>query len=147
LDQVQGDPLSLSVKGAFTQDVDEIQGTSSGELIVQYRPTSRLALIFTPKVGIAGTDILVGTGLGVNFQLWQGLQLIGEVTPVFRARPSNGPDAETVWSAGLRYFHPKWKVGVDFYGSNAIGQNAFATLATQSDAAVGFNFHWIFGGD
>ena len=73
LDQVQGDSLSLSIKGAFTQDVDEIFGTSAGELIVQYRPISQLALIFNPKVWNCWIGYISGHWIGSKLSDLAGL--------------------------------------------------------------------------
>ncbi|HEY9826582.1 MAG TPA: hypothetical protein V6D19_14150, partial [Stenomitos sp.] len=82
-----------------------------------------------------------GTGFGFNYQIWKGLQAIGEYTPVWVGDNKTG-----VWSAGLRYLDPKLGLGVDIYGSNAAGLNSIGTLIGRPDASIGFNVHWLFGG-
>jgi hypothetical protein len=136
LDQVQGDPFSLSIKGSFAQSLSEPIGYSAGELIFQYRPISQLAFTVNPKLGIRGDDKRVGVGLGVNYQLWKGFQLIGEVTPMATGE-------KTVWTAGIRYLDPKYKVGIDVYAGNAIGQYSYAGLVAQPDPVIGVNLHWL----
>jgi uncharacterized protein YjbI with pentapeptide repeats len=136
LDQVQGDPFSLSIKGSFAQSISEPIGYSAGELIFQYRPISQLAFTVNPKLGIRGDDKRVGVGLGVNYQLWKGFQLIGEVTPMATGE-------KTVWTAGIRYLDPKYKIGIDVYAGNAIGQYSYAGLVAQPDPVIGVNLHWL----
>jgi uncharacterized protein YjbI with pentapeptide repeats len=139
LDQVQGDPFSLSARVTFAQTLTQPNGFSEGGIIFQYRPIPQLALIFEPKAGIFGSDERFGTGLGFNLQLWKGLQLIGEYTPVLVGEGKIG-----VWSAGLRYLDPKLGLGFDVYGSNAAGLNSIGTLIGRPDPSVGFNIHWLF---
>jgi Pentapeptide repeats (8 copies) len=139
LDQVQGDPFSLAARATFAQTVTERNGFSEGGLIFQYRPIPQLALLFEPKAGVFGGDERFGTGLGVNLQLWKGLQFIGEYTPVFV-----GQDKTGVWSVGLRYVDAKTGLGVDVYSSNAAGLDSFGTLIGRPDPSIGFNVHWLF---
>jgi Pentapeptide repeats (8 copies) len=139
LDQVQGDPFSLAARATFAQTVTERNGFSEGGLIFQYRPIPQLALLFEPKAGVFGGDERFGTGLGVNLQIWKGLQFIGEYTPVFV-----GQDKTGVWSLGLRYVDEKTGLGIDVYGSNAAGLDSLGTLIGRSDPSVGFNVHWLF---
>ncbi|NCJ07043.1 hypothetical protein GS597_11095 [Synechococcales cyanobacterium C] len=139
LDQVQGDPFSFSIKGSFGEQVSAPRGFSMAEGIFQYRPIPELALILNPKAGVIGNDTLIGAGLGINYQIWRGLQVLGEYTPFFTGETG-------VWSVGLRYFDPGLKLGVDVYGSNAAGRYSFSSIAAQSDPVVGVNVHWLFGG-
>jgi uncharacterized protein YjbI with pentapeptide repeats len=139
LDQVQGDPFSLAAQVTFAQTLKQPNGFSEAGVIFQYRPIPQLALLFEPKVGVFGTDERFGTGLGFNLQLWKGLQLIGEYTPIFAGEGKTG-----VWSAGLRYLDPKLGLGFDVYGSNAAGLNSIGTLIGRDDPSVGFNIHWLF---
>jgi hypothetical protein len=139
LDQVQGDPFSLAARATFAQTVTERNGFSEGGLIFQYRPIPQLALLFEPKAGVFGGDERFGTGLGVNLQIWKGLQFIGEYTPIFV-----GQDKTGVWSLGLRYVDEKTGLGIDVYGSNAAGLDSLGTLIGRSDPSVGFNVHWLF---
>lgn len=142
LDQVQGDPFSASIRVAFAQDTFSKLGFSVIELPLLYRPIPQVGLFLNPKAGIGGANSLVGTGLGVNYELLKGLQVIGEFTPLLTGERS-------VWSVGLRYLYPELNLGVDLYASNAIGQNALlGGLVAQPNGgtSVGFNIHWLFGG-
>jgi uncharacterized protein YjbI with pentapeptide repeats len=139
LDQVQGDPFSLAAQVTFAQTLTQPNGFSEAGVIFQYRPIPQLALLFEPKVGVFGTDERFGTGLGFNLQLWKGLQLIGEYTPIFVGQGQTG-----IWSAGLRYLDPKLGLGFDVYGSNAAGLNSIGTLIGRDNASIGFNIHWLF---
>ncbi len=144
LDQTQGDPFSLAIKAAYAQGIVTRDGRSrtSGfiELPFTYQPIPQLALFLNPKVGLISFTTPVGIGLGVNYQIWQGLQFIGEFTPLITGERS-------VWSAGFRYVIPKLNLGFDLYGSNAAGQNTpVGGLVAQDDPTVGFNIHWLFGG-
>ncbi len=141
LDQVQGDPFSLSVRGTFEQSIKVRNGVSEGGIIFQYRPIPRLALIFEPKGGVFGDDKRFGTGLGFNLEVWKGVQVIGEYTPILAGQNKTG-----VWGVGLRYLNDKTGLGVDVYGSNAAGLNSFGTLVGRPDPSIGFNIHWLFGG-
>jgi hypothetical protein len=144
LDQTQGDPFSLAIKAAYSQGIVTQGGLSrtSGfiELPFTYRPIPQVALFFNPKVGLIPFTTPVGIGLGVNYQVWDGLQFIGEFTPLVTGEKS-------VWSVGLRYLVPKLNLGFDLYGSNAAGQNTpVGGLVAQESPTVGFNIHWLFGG-
>ncbi|MBW4552320.1 MAG: hypothetical protein KME35_14610 [Aphanocapsa sp. GSE-SYN-MK-11-07L] len=144
LDQTQGDPFSLAIKAAYAQGIVTREGRSrtSGfiELPFTYQPIPQLALFLNPKVGLISFTTPVGVGLGINYQIWEGLQFIGEFTPLITGEQS-------VWSAGFRYVIPKLNLGFDLYGSNAAGQNTpVGGLVAQEDPTVGFNIHWLFGG-
>lgn len=92
LDQVQGDPFSLSVRGAFEQASSEADGEGlvSAELAFLYQINSQIALMFNPKAGFFGSTSLVGMGLGLNYNVLEGLQFIGEVTPMVTGKNGLG---------------------------------------------------------
>ncbi len=143
LDQVQGDPFSLGLKVALGLDLisDDRIGLFSAELPFLYRLAPQVALSFNPKAAFVLERSVVGAGLGVNYGLSKDLQLIGEFTPLFTGQTP-------VWSVGARYFNSALGLGVDVYGSNAIGQYTLGGLVAQSDngTSVGFNLHWLLGG-
>jgi len=143
LDQVQGDPFSLGLKVALGLDLisDDRIGLFSAELPFLYRLAPQVALSFNPKAAFVLERSVVGAGLGVNYGLSKDLQLIGEFTPLFTGQTP-------VWSVGARYFNTALGLGVDVYGSNAIGQYTLGGLVAQSDngTSVGFNLHWLLGG-
>jgi Pentapeptide repeats (9 copies) len=141
LDQVQGDPFSLSARATFEQSLKVANGVSEGGIIFQYRPIPQLALMVEPKGGVFGSDKRFGIGLGANLEIWKGIQLIGEYTPILIGEGKTG-----VWGVGLRYLNDKLGLGFDVYGSNASGLNSFGTLVGRPDPSIGFNVHWLFGG-
>ena len=142
LNQAQGDPFSLSLKVLGTVDFQTKAdvGTLYAELPIVYQPSPQTALFFNPKGAFNGIITRTGLGLGINQAISDKFQLIGEFTPVFSGQRS-------VWSAGVRYFEPQAKFGVDVYASNAIGQSGLGGLVGESGTNVGFNFHWLFTSD
>ena len=139
LNQAQGDPFSLSIRGSLETANDV--GTTTAELAFLYQVNPELALTFNPKVSFWGSTDIAGMGIGLNYQIFDGLQLIGEVTPIVTG-------GATVLSGAIRYIHPQWNVGVDLYGTNAIGTHDVGGLIVQSNnqSSVGFNLLWMFGG-
>jgi hypothetical protein len=144
LSQSQGDPFSLAVAGGFEQGVDQTgSGLFTTELAFLYQIDPRLAVMFNPKAGFYGSESVWGAGFGLNYDVWQGIQLIGEVTPILSGEVSN-----TIWAAGIRYFNPHWNVGIDLYGTNAAGTYGIGGLVARSNqqVSVGFNILWLLGG-
>ncbi|MGB7440807.1 MAG: hypothetical protein WA919_07040 [Coleofasciculaceae cyanobacterium] len=140
LDQVQGDPFSLSFKLTGGRDTGRRRqvGTLFVELPMVYQTGSKLALFVNPKAAFYSDMERVGVGLGVNYAVSDGLQLIGELTPVLNGERS-------VWSVGARYLHRQSNLGLDIYTSNAIGQNGLGGLVGESGTSIGFNLHWLTG--
>ena len=60
----------------------------------------------------------------MNYQLFDGLELIGEVTPTDGA---NG----TVWAAGARYTSRNGRINIDLSATNSIGRHGYGTLIAQ----------------
>jgi hypothetical protein len=145
LDQIQGDPFSLSVRGtleeATAQQSDGV-GNFAAELAFLYQLTPQLALTFNPKAGFYSSESIFGAGLGFNYEFFKGIQLIGEVTPIL-----SGPQKNTIWAAGLRYINPDWNAGLDIYGTNGTGAYGIGSLVGQSDnqVSVGVNLLWLLG--
>ena len=75
-----------------------------------------------------------GLGLGVNYEVFDGMRLIGEVTPV-----SDGRDP--TWALGARYDLPNGKWSIDATATNAIGRYGHGTMVAQNDTrfAVGLS--------
>ncbi|NCO74994.1 MAG: hypothetical protein GW795_08330 [Cyanobacteria bacterium] len=142
LNQAQGDPFSFGIKGAFEEATtkDDGVGAFSGEASFIYEANDKIAFMFNPKLGVFGSNRILGAGFGINFQPISGLQLMGEVTPML----SN--DA-TTWAAGARYMPPQTNVGVGVYGTNAAGTGNIGSVVTQSqdNVSVGFNIMWLLG--
>ena len=143
LDQYQGDPFSLGVRGAFQEASGQEDGVGSfaGGAAFVYSANDAIAFTFNPKAGLFGDNRILGAGLGINLQPLPGFQLIGEVTPMI----SNDP---TVWAAGARYMPPSSNVGVGVYGTNAAGTSDIGSIIRQSDSdiSVGVNIMFLLGG-
>ncbi|NJM98515.1 MAG: hypothetical protein HC800_16335 [Phormidesmis sp. RL_2_1] len=137
--QFQGDPVSLAARILGGRDTDPAQttGVLFADLSVTYQANARMAL-FNPKVATFSHQTTVGLGLGMNYEVAQGLQLIGEFTPVF------GGD-RPVWALGTRYSFPSTAVSLDLYSTNAIGRNGLGTLVGQSGAQFGIGLTWMLG--
>lgn len=142
LNQGKGDPFSFGIRGAFEESSDQSDGVGAftAEAAFTYSANDKIAFFFNPKAGLFGDNRILGAGLGINFQPFPGIQLIGEVTPMF----SNDP---TLWAAGARYMPPKTNFGVGIYGSNAAGNGNIGSVIRQADnnVSVGFNIMWLLG--
>jgi hypothetical protein len=139
LDQAKGDPISMSVKGEFADATNRKDGTGMlrAEAAFMYQVNPQVALTFNPQFAAFGPVTLAGAGLGLNADVYRGLQLIGEFTPSFKGDKS-------VWSAGLRYQHAKTGLGFDIYGSNGIGRHLVGSLVAEADDTnFGVNVHWL----
>ncbi len=125
LDQNAGDPVSFSMRVLGGRD---FENQSVGVLYVaaplSYEFNDRLALTAQPAAGAFGNTEVFGLGLGANVEVADGVQLIGEVTPV-----SDGQDA--VWAAGARYSSRDGRFSVDLSATNALGRNGYGTLVAQ----------------
>lgn len=133
LDGNSGDPMSLSVRVLGGREINT--GTPGAGVIYAdatagFQPTPRLSLIASPKIAAFGNNKVYGLGLGANFDLGNGLQLIGEATPV--AGDGNG----AVWAAGLRYSVPGMGLDLDLMAGNSVGSNGLGTLIAQDEPRV-----------
>ena len=139
MDQRRGDPVSLGARVLGGRDTASGQqiGTLVADVPVTYQANSRTALFFNPRAAAFGDETRVGVGFGVNHEVAQGLQLIGEVTPVL--------DERAVWSVGTRYSLPSTAVSFDLYATNGIGRTGLGTLVGQSETRLGLGLNWIVG--
>jgi len=101
-----------------------------GEAILGYKVSPKLAVTAVGKVAAFGNNEYYGLGIGANVALFEGLEVIGEVTPTDGA---NG----TVWAAGARYTIGDTGWSVDAHATNAIGHNGLGTLIAQDDTKYG----------
>ncbi|NEO34684.1 MAG: porin, partial [Symploca sp. SIO3C6] len=140
LNQQQGDPLSLGVKVLGGRDTDSNNriGTLFAEIPMTYQVGEHTAVFLNPRIAAFTNTKLIGTGVGLNHEIVEGLQLIGEVTPVWS-------DNETVWAVGTRYNLPKHPVSLDLYVSNAAGRNGLGNLVSEDSTNVGLNINWMIG--
>ncbi|WP_172294331.1 hypothetical protein [Pseudoruegeria sp. HB172150] len=128
LDQNNGDPLSLSMTGLFGRQIDgDTPGVGAAyvDASASYKFNDTLTVTASPKLGAFGDVEIYGLGLGVNYELFDGLELIAEATPV------GGDGEDTTWAAGMRYTVPGSSLSVDLNASNAIGRYGIGTLIAQ----------------
>ncbi|SFM46084.1 hypothetical protein SAMN04488042_107219 [Shimia aestuarii] len=141
MDQNNGSPFSLAVKLLMGRDTSaNLNGTFYAGLPMSYKSSSRLAFMAEPKVSAWGQNEFFGFGLGVNFEVANGLNAIAEVTPVA------GDADETVWAAGLRYHVPRSPLSLELSASNAIGRYGHGTLIAQDDTKVTLGGTLLFDG-
>jgi hypothetical protein len=127
LDQTLGDPFSFSGRVLGGRDTDTNQagnGVLYIEAIFGYNVSEALSVTAVGKAAGLRSNEYFGVGLGVNYGLWNGLELIGEVTPT---DGGNG----TVWAAGLRYSVPESGWAIDAHATNAVGHNGLGSMIAQ----------------
>ena len=130
MDQNNGSPFSLAVQAKLGRDTSANKnGTFFLAVPMMYKASPSLALMANPKAAAWGSNEFFGLGLGVNYALAPGLDLIGEVTPV-----SDGQ--RTVWATGLRYYAKNGAASIDLSATNAIGSEALGTMIGQSDVRI-----------
>ncbi|WP_139196113.1 hypothetical protein [Salinihabitans flavidus] len=130
LDQNNGSPVSLSGRALIGRDTSaSLNGVLYLGMPVMWKANDRLALTANPKFAAFGSERKFGVGLGVNYELANGLQAIAEVTPVNDGDP-------LVWAAGVRYRVPGSRLDLDLSATNAIGRYGIGTMVAQDDARV-----------
>lgn len=133
LDQNNGSPLSLSAYLGVGREFDTRFGVAYLSAPMSYKFANGLALTAEPKFAAYGNEELAGLGLGVNYELFRGLDLIAEVTPML------GGDAMT-WAAGARY--SVGNASVEVQATNAAGDMAAASMLAQDEVrySVGISY-------
>lgn len=128
LDQNNGDAFSLAGRVLYGRSIgSKMLGVFFAEAMASYKTAQGASFSVTPKLAAFGSTEIAGLGLGVNYELFDGLELIGEVTPV-------ALDASTpTWAAGLRYHLGRSGFSIDAQATNAIGQFGIATMVAQGD--------------
>lgn len=128
LDQNNGDPFSLAGRVLFGRQIESGVpgiGVFFAEGIASYKVNEKVTLTANPKVAAFGGTEAAGLGLGLNIELFDGLDLIAEATAV-------GADATTAtWAAGVRYNVPGAGLSIDANASNAIGRYGIGTMIAQ----------------
>ena len=145
LDQDNGSPFSWSLRALGGRSFgDGLVGVVYLATPASYDVNDRLTVHAEPKFFAFGDERVGGLGLGVNYEVFEGLQVIGEVTPVTDGRTAT-------WAVGARYDLPNGKWSVDASATNAIGRYGHGTMVAQDDTrfAVGlstrFNVSNLFG--
>lgn len=124
LDQNNGDAFSASARMLFESGVAGV-GVFFLEGLASYKVNERLAISAVPKVAAFRNTEIIGLGVGVNYEVFDGLELIAEATVV-------GADAtDAAWAAGLRYNLPDTGLSIDAHATNAIGRAGIGTMIAQ----------------
>ncbi len=130
MDQNNGSPFSLAMLAKLGRDTSPNKnGTFFLAMPMMYKASPKLALMANPKAAAWGSNEFFGLGLGANYEVAPGLELIGEVTPVSAGQ-------RTVWATGLRYYPGNSGASIDLSATNAIGSEALGTMIGQSDVRV-----------
>ncbi len=139
LDQRRGAPISLSARilGGRDTEADGTTGVLFTDLPMAYEAGERVALLFNPRAAFSSGDTRLGLGFGINYEVVRGLQLMGEVTPVFGGN-------RMVWGLGSRYSFPN-AVSLDIYATNALGRHGLGTLVSGSEVRLGAGINWVLG--
>ncbi|MEL7117131.1 MAG: hypothetical protein AAGP08_16370 [Pseudomonadota bacterium] len=133
LDQNAGDPVSLSLRVLGGRDLDDIgNGALYAAVPVTYEVNDRLAVTGQLGLGAFGNAEIIAGGIGANFEVFEGLQLIGETSVV-----SEG--SSPVWAAGARYTPDNGIYSVDLSATNSIARHGYGSLVAQDETrfAVG----------
>ncbi len=134
LNQLDGDPFSISGRLTFGRDWGNKQGYMMVEFPMMYEINPQWAVLFSPKAAINGGNTPVGIGLGANYQLNSFTQLIAEVTPLVTGE-------RTVWSAGVRFF-PIPNLSIDLLGTNSTSQFDLGTVVAEPGTRFSAGVQW-----
>ena len=134
LNQLDGDPFSISGRLTFGRDFGNKQGYMMVEFPMMYELNPQWAFLFSPKTAINGGNTPVGIGLGANYQIIPEVQFIGEVTPIITGE-------RTVWAAGVRIF-PAKNIAIDLLGTNSTSQFDLGELIAEPGTRFSASIQW-----
>lgn len=127
MDQNNGSPFSWSMRVLGGRDFENKDvGVLYIAVPASYDVDDRLTLHVEPKFAAFGNTRIYGLGLGVNYEVLKGFQLIGEVTPVNDGRTP-------AWAVGARYDFAGGGWSADFSATNAIGRYGHGTMVSQDE--------------
>ena len=131
MDQNSGNPFSLGARVLFGRQMDNQpgKGVFFAEAAASFKTASGLTLTANPKASGWGGTRIAGLGLGLNYAVTDGLDLIAEATPVFL------DGDKMTWAAGMRYTASSG-FSVDANVTNAIGRNSIFSMIGQDDVRV-----------
>lgn len=135
LDQNNGSPFSWTLRALGGRDVDNQDvGVLYLATPASFDVHNKLTLQVEPKFFAFGSERVYGLGLGANYEILDGLQLIGNVTPVSDGRTPT-------WALGARYDFANGGWSVDLSATNAIGRYGHGTMVSQDDTrfAIGLS--------
>ncbi len=123
LDQNNGSPFTMSGNLALGREFDTRFGVVHASLPMSYKFGDRIAATAEPKFAAYGSTELYGLGLGMNAELYEGLDLIAEVTPM--------AGEDMTWAAGARY--TAGNASFEVKATNTAGDFGVATMLAQDD--------------
>ena len=138
-DQNNGDAFSLSMHALLGRDESDVGVLYLG-LPATYQVNETFAVNVNPKFATWGDTETFGLGVGVNYEVFNGLEAIAEFTAVDN-------DEDAVWAAGVRYNVPGSMLSLDAHATNAIGRYGLGSMTAQSDTkyAIGAKIHFDTG--
>jgi hypothetical protein len=134
-------PIPANLFGLVTEN--------TGELIIltlslptQFTFDSGASLWFNPKLAYiqrAGDrSPLIGASFGASYPVLPGLELVGQITPVFRGENGflgDGLARLLPWQAGVRFSVPNG-FSTNLYVTNAVGLSPYESLRVRADNQV-----------
>lgn len=141
MDQNNGNAFSLTGRMLFGRQIDNSVGGVGVffvEGVASYKANNQLVLTAAVKGAAFGNTEIAGLGLGVNYEIVDGLELIAEVTPV-------GLDStDATWAAGIRYNIRGSGYAVDVQATNAIGRYGIGSMVAQDDPRFALTLSKVF---
>jgi hypothetical protein len=134
-------PIPANLFGLVTEN--------TGELIIltlslptQFTFDSGASLWFNPKLAYiqrAGDrSPLIGASFGASYPVLPGLDLVGQITPVFRGENAFLGDSLArllPWQAGVRFSVPNG-FSANLYATNSVGLSPYESLRVRADNQV-----------
>lgn len=138
LDQNNGNAYTLTGRLLYGRSNNSTVGSVLAELLASYKANDALTLTASARAAAFGNREIAGLGLGINYEVVDGVELIGEVTPV-------GFDAsDPTWAAGVRYNLGSSGFAVDLLGTNAIGRQGIGSMVAQDDVRFSLTLNKVF---
>jgi len=126
LDQHNGSPVSMAANLVAGRNLNSRVGSLYLSLPTSYQVNDRVTVAAEPKIGAWGNQRHYGIGLGANYELFEGLDVIGEGAVIDGA---NG----NIWSLGARYTMKKLPVSLEVQATNAISNYGLGTMIAQDN--------------
>ncbi|WP_218082863.1 hypothetical protein [Anthocerotibacter panamensis] len=155
-------PIPANLFGLFTERLGEVLIATLSLPVERAEENYNLWVIpkisFVQRAAQLGSDEvnLAGVSIGGSFHLNRSLDLIGEVTPLFRGQNAlvgSQRERRLAWNAGLRWTFDSGNAAVpafdrtaslDFYVTNTVGLSPYQSLRVISDNGIsvgaGINF-------
>lgn len=140
MDQNNGNAFSLTGRVLMGRNITNGGGAGVffADLVAGYKANNKLSFTAAAKAAAWGNQEIAGLGLGVNYEIINGLELIAEATPV-------GIDAnDATWAAGVRYNVAGSGYVVDLQATNAIGRYGIWSMIAQDDPRIALTLSKVF---